>query len=262
MENNYGLMADYHTHTVFSHGKGTILDNALEAKEKGLIELAITDHGFNHPAYGMRRRELAEMRNKCNEAEEKTGVKVYLGTEANILGVDGKTDVKEEDYDKLDIYLAGIHRFVLYDRFDEWFKLLGWNSITRKFKKEASPSLIKRTTMAYINCIKNNPIDILTHPGFLVFCDPIEVAKCCADYGTYFEINSKKGHLSDEEWEKVLDTDVEFIVSSDAHKPTNVGNIGYALSVINRVNIPRNRIVNLDGKLPIRFRFREFKGRI
>ena len=30
------LTSDYHTHTVFSHGKGNIIDNALVAKEKGL----------------------------------------------------------------------------------------------------------------------------------------------------------------------------------------------------------------------------------
>ena len=31
------LSADYHTHTVFSHCKGKIIDNAIVAKEKGLI---------------------------------------------------------------------------------------------------------------------------------------------------------------------------------------------------------------------------------
>ena len=34
------LTADYHTHTVFSHGKGKIIDNAIIAKEKGLEGLA------------------------------------------------------------------------------------------------------------------------------------------------------------------------------------------------------------------------------
>ena len=43
------LTADYHTHTIFSHGKGTILENALSAKEIGLKSIAITDHGFSHP---------------------------------------------------------------------------------------------------------------------------------------------------------------------------------------------------------------------
>ena len=40
------LNADYHTHTVFSHGKGDVIDNARAAAEKGLKELGIADHGF------------------------------------------------------------------------------------------------------------------------------------------------------------------------------------------------------------------------
>ena len=47
------ILGDYHTHTTFSHGKGKVLDNALSAKEKGLAEIAIADHGFGHLLYGM-----------------------------------------------------------------------------------------------------------------------------------------------------------------------------------------------------------------
>ena len=40
------LTADYHTHTPYSHGKNTVLENAVAAKAKGLKEIAITDHGY------------------------------------------------------------------------------------------------------------------------------------------------------------------------------------------------------------------------
>ena len=53
---------DLHTHTTYSHGTGSILDNAVSAKEKGLYGIAITDHGFSHPAFGMRRKYLDKMR--------------------------------------------------------------------------------------------------------------------------------------------------------------------------------------------------------
>ena len=256
------LTADYHTHTVFSHGKGTILDNAAAAKEKGLKTIAITDHGFSHPAFGMRRRELPEMREKINEAISVTGVNVLLGTESNILGVDGKTDVKVKDYEKLDIFLSGIHRFIYYDKLYEWFKLLGANYFARKFKKGAGEKLIKRNTLVYINAIKNNPIDILTHPNFLVFANAEEVAECCRDYGTYFEINSRKTHLTFDEWEKVIATGVDFVVDSDAHIPENVGNVSLGFEVIKGHNIPLSRIKNIDGREPERFRFKEFKQKL
>ena len=56
------LTSDYHTHTVYSHGKGTVLENALVAKEVGLKEIAISDHGFSHPAFGLTKRKLPKIR--------------------------------------------------------------------------------------------------------------------------------------------------------------------------------------------------------
>lgn len=252
---------DFHTHTKYSHGKGTILENALSAKEKGLEGIGITDHGFSHPAFGMSRRKLDKMREDCTEAEKQSGVKVLLGIESNLLGVSGKTDVKEKDYEKLDIFLAGIHRFILYDGLKEWFKLLGSNYLTHLFKKTPSEKLIKRNTEVYINAIKSNPIDVITHVNYLVYADAVEVAKCCADYGTYFEINTKKVHLSDETWQKVVDTGVEFVIDSDAHSPDRIGDTLLAEQLLSRVNIPLDRIKNLNG-LPQRLRFKEFKGKL
>ena len=111
----------------------------------------------------------------------------------------------------------------------------------------------------YINAIKNNPIDILTHPGYLVFADAEEVAKCCRDYGTLFEINSRKSHLSDDDWVKVINTGVDFVVNSDAHEPKNIGQVDFANELIARLEIPLDRIKNIDGKLPTNMRFEAFK---
>ena len=255
------LFYDFHTHTKYSHGKGTILENAISAKEKGLKGIAISDHGFSHPAFGMRRKKLDQMRIDCQNAERETGVKVLLGVESNLLGISGKCDVKVSDYEKLDVFLAGAHRFILYDGIKEWFKFFSANYFTSVFHKKPSQNLIKRNTEIYINAIKNNPIDILTHINYLFFADPVEVAKCCADYGTYLEINTKKVHLSDEEWQKVLDTKVEFVIDSDAHSPDRVGDIALAESLLERVNIPLNRIKNIHDQ-PFTMRFKEFKDKL
>lgn len=257
MQLNY----DFHTHTVYSHGKGTILDNAISAKEKGLKGITISDHGFSHPAFGMRRKKLDQMKKDCLQAEEQTGLQVKLGIESNILGISGKIDVKEKDYEKLDMILAGSHVFILYDGINEWFNFFGRNFFTRTFKKKPSDKLIKRNTQVYINAIKNNPIDILTHVSYLFPADAVEVAKVCADYGTYMEINTKKVHLSDEEWQKVLDTKVNFVIDSDAHTPDRVGDTLLADELLKRVNIPLDRIKNV-GDNTLKFRFQEFKEKL
>ena len=252
------LTADFHTHTTFSHGKGSILQNARQAKERGLEVLAITDHGYGHRAYGIKQKKIPYMKELCSQASAETGVKVLLGVEANILGLSGKTDMKEADMKFMDVYLAGVHKFITYEKFKEWYHLLYRNW---RYKKSQNPpkELVERNTKAYINAIKNNPIDILAHPGYCCFINAYDVASCCADYGTYFEIDTRKAHLTDSEWEQVIKTDVKFVVDSDAHTPENVGLIGEAQSLIERVNIPKDRILNIDGKLPNYFRFAEYK---
>lgn len=255
------LNCDYHTHTKYSHGKGTILDNAIAASRVGLREIAITDHGFSHPAFGMRRRKLDKMREECELATKQTGVTVKLGIESNILGISGQIDVKPKDYEKLDMVLAGVHRFVLYDGINGWAKLLLKNMWLTRFNGTPSKSVVDYNTKVYINAVKNNPIDILTHVNYLVFCDPVEVAKCCADYGTYFEINTKKIHLSPEQWQKVIDTKVNFIVNSDAHTVDRVGDISLFEKQDKLINFPKDRIFNIDGRVPT-FRFAEFKKKL
>ncbi len=252
------LTADYHTHTTFSHGKGSILDNAISAKEKGLKEIGISDHGFSHPAFGLTKKKLPVMRRLCDEATEKTGVKVLLGIESNIIGTDGKVDLKEKYYGDFDIFLAGIHKFVMY-KFKSIFTLATPNLINSYLKKkEVSKSLIKENTKTFINVIKNNPVDVITHLNFCCFADAVEVAKVACDYGTKIELNSKKVHLDDEEIYKVLSTGVEFVVNSDAHTPDRVGEISLVEQMIKRIGFPKERIVNIDGRLPD-FRFKKFK---
>ena len=253
------LTADYHTHTVFSHGKGKVLDNAEVAKSLALKEIGITDHGFSHPAFGLRKRKMPSLISQCKNATNVTGVNVLVGIESNIIGNDGTVDLKEKNYDKFDLFLAGIHKFVLY-KFGTAFSLFLPNFINSTLKKvEVSQSLIKENTKTFINVIKRNPVDAITHLNYCCYSDALEVAKVASDYGTYIELNAKKIHLSDEEISNIVDkTSVNFIIDSDAHSPNRVGEISLVESLVNRLNISEDRIHNINGKLP-EFRFKKFK---
>ena len=253
------LSADYHTHTKYSHGKGTVLDNAVQAGLQGLKEIGITDHGFSHPAFGLNKRKVPSLVKDCKDATLKTGVKVLVGVESNIIGTDGTVDLKAKMYDDFDLFLAGFHKFVLYKP-NTFFSTFIPNFLYSTFKaKDAPKGLVKRNTKAYINVIKNNPVDIITHINFCCFADAVEVAKCAADYGTYLELSSKKTHLTDEEIYALLKTGVNFVIDSDAHSPSRVGEISLAKRLVERVGVPLDRIKNIDGKLP-EFRFMNFKG--
>ena len=251
------LTADYHTHTKYSHGKGKVLDNAFSAKEKGLKEIAISDHGFGHPAFGLTKRKIPALKKDCLLASEETGVKVLVGVESNILSIDSKTDLPTKLYDDFDVYLAGLHKFVKY-KFTDIFRLFLPNFLTDVFDAKPSKDLVKATTNAYINVIEKNPVDAITHLNFCVYADPVEVAKCARDNGVYIELNAKKTHLSAEELLAVADTGVRFIISSDAHSPDRVGEISLVENLLKGINFPMDRIDNIDGRLP-NFRFKAFK---
>ena len=192
------LTADYHTHTTYSHGKNTVLENAEHAAAIGLKQIAISDHGFLHLAHGIKRKDVPAFSADCKEAEERCGISVLRGIEANVGGVLGRCDLTEKDYENFDVYLCGYHLTTIYNRLGD-VVVNGWGNILHaKYKFPASKGLIQRNTKAYIQTLKNHPIDVLTHLGFQCECDALEVAKCAADLGTYIELNAKKEHLSDE----------------------------------------------------------------
>lgn len=251
------LSADFHTHTKYSDAHCTILENATRAKELGLKAVAITDHGFTHHAFGIRRKEKAEYFREIRAAKESTGIDVLVGIEGNILGKEGTCDLTEQDYDDFDVYLAGFHIASKHESGKDLRNAIkGYFGYNLNLKP--SQSLIKHFTTAYIHAVERNPIDILTHVNFQCFADSVEVAKCCRDYGTYIEISGKKTHFEDDELDKIVQTGVKFVVNSDAHSPERIGDIAIAMEQIARVGVPLERIDNIDGRMP-QFRFAEYK---
>ena len=65
------IIADYHTHTVYSHGKGTIEDNVKVAIQKNIKKIGISDHGYKHIAYGVKYDSIAKMREEIDILNEK-----------------------------------------------------------------------------------------------------------------------------------------------------------------------------------------------
>ena len=252
------LTADYHTHTPYSHGKNTVLENATAAKTKGLKEIAITDHGFNHILFGLKRKKLPALRAEIDEACKLTGVKVLMGMESNLTSLDGDTDMKQSDLQYFDIYLCGIHEVLRFKSFSDTYNIMIKNYTAYKLGKKPSDKVIANTTKAYINAIKNNPIDILTHINYKCHCDLKEVAKCCADYGTYIEINTKKRHVSAEELNLMASTGVRFVIDSDAHSADRVGDTKIAEEILSQASVPLEQIDNIDGRFPD-FRFARYK---
>ena len=244
------LLGDYHTHTKYSrhnHGKGTILENASVALNKGLKQIAITDHGFNHKLFGVRRKDIPSVKDDILNAKEVTGVDILLGVEANLISCDGKVDVFEQDYEFLDILLMGHHKIVKMDSIKDKINLGFANMFGSPYR--ASQERINRNTTAFLKALDKYPIDVITHLNYGCPTDTLAVARMAKEKGTLIELNGKRINFTDEEIEIMASEGVKFIVNSDAHKPSDVGECNNAINTIFRLGLPLNLIVNVN-KLP------------
>lgn len=244
------ILGDYHTHTKYSrrgHGKGTILENASVAANKGLKQIAVTDHGFNHFLYGVRRKEIPEIREEILTAREVSGVDILLGVESNLISLNGDIDLKEEDYESLDIILMGHHKIVNFNDFKSFCRLGVENLVQGPFAP--SKDRINRNTTAFLKAIDKNPIDVITHLNYGCPTDTLAVAKLAKQKGVLIEINGKRLHFTDRELITMAEEGVKFIINSDAHSPEYVGEVNNSINQVLRLDIPASLIVNLD-KLP------------
>jgi len=241
------LFGDYHTHTIYSHGKGSILENAQIAKEKGLFEIAVTDHGFSHILYGANRKDLTKMHEEAKNAAEKTGVRVLVGIESNLISHNGDIDVQPFDLDNLDILICGFHSFAKGKPISQQFTLMGRNSVSSIWKP--TQRTIEKNTDAYLKMLDKYPVDIISHLNSRCQTNTLSVAKAARDKGTYIELNSRRICFTAEEMEAMVAEKVKFVLSSDAHIPQNVGECNLGLNFALKHKIPTELIANLD-KLP------------
>lgn len=247
---------DYHTHTKYSHGKGTVLDNAVAAKRMGLKQIAITDHGLSHIIFGIKRKELPQLGKDCEEATRQTGVLVLAGIENNVNSFNGTFDLTTDDLDKIDIVQGGYHKAAKAPTVKEEFAFQMRNMF-RSFATKSPQKLIARNTDSYLKLIDNYELDFIGHLNRDIRVDAVTVAKYAKQKGTFIELNSKRLTLTDDELEKMAADGVLFVCNSDAHSPERVGDMALAVSVIDRIGIPYEQIVNWE-RLP-EFRSSNYK---
>ena len=247
------FFGDYHTHTLYSHGKGTVEENVLAAIKRGLKEIAITDHGFHHMTYNVRKMDWPFIRRDVDRMRKKYPmINILLGLEINLVSLDGGLDITPADIKYLDILVCGYHKVVKPERLRDQFGFFLPNLILDAFHRTTKAQMI-RNTDAYIKALSKYDIDIISHICNGAAVDVTEVAKAAAFYGTLIEINNKNikpktlcSSCTDKQWEQILATDARFVVDSDAHKVEAVGHFERAESLIERIGIPYDRIENYN----------------
>lgn len=243
------IIADYHTHTIHSHGKGTVADNALAARSVGLAAVGISDHG---PAnmFGVGVQGPATFDKIIDEARRweraHGGLRVLVGVEANVISLDGRLDVPTDVLERLDYVMAGLHVPVKPASFHDAWQMAYANVVGRVSRRWAARAR-KLNTQALVQAVLNNPIDVITHPGWRLSIDTPALARVCAARGTALEINTSHIHTDVPYIQAAAAEGVTFAIGSDAHEPGRVGDLASGIELARRAGLTERQVVNARG---------------
>lgn len=221
------IIADMHTHTIASgHAYSTLNELAAEAARKGLLAIAITNHGPALPG-GPHMYHFGAMR---FFPENISGVRIFRGIEANILDWSGTLDLPEPYLKKLDFVMAGLHEGCGFDG-----------------------EGVGRNTEAVINAMANPLVKAISHPGNPLFpLDYEAVVTAARETGTALEMNntsfsiSRKGSKPNCERLAALiaRAGAPLVIGSDAHIAQMVGVFDDAVAAVEQAGVAETQVIN------------------
>lgn len=225
MSSIYNIEADLHCHSIASsHAYGTISENLVEASKKGLLALAITDHGpalpdSPHPWHFYNMRVLPRFVN---------GVALIRGIEANIIDINGNIDTNDEIITKLEWIIASFHNSTF---------------------PVATKSIHTQTLIAAAN---NPHVDLMGHldsPDYPF--DIREVIKACKENGKFVEMNNssffvRRGgqDMCLEIASECMNFGVPVVINSDAHCPWDIGEVSTMCKMLETISFPVELVLN------------------
>ena len=237
----YKMLFDYHTHTTFSHGKGSIEDNVKAAAAAGLSGIAISDHGPGHLTYGVKRKNFPVMRAEVDRLRQAyPQVEIFLSVEANVVSKAPYLDVIPSELSYFDFLIAGYHYGI-----PKGYCVGNWLDAHGLAPVSAGKKLLVKNTDMTLKALYENDIRILTHPGDKGKFDIAAIAKACAETDTLMEISTWHAHLTVEEIKIAAKTEAKFVISSDAHTPGRVGSFAGGLERACEAGLDIERIVNI-----------------
>lgn len=238
------FFADWHTHTSYSDGRATPEEMVAAAARRGLAEVAITDHGPRGMFIGVRDAETyLEIKKLAGKLGEKYGVRVLVGAEANVTGLDGGLDVPREITGELDILIAGLHPQVWCRPLRETLTWILPNQVGRYISR-VRDSMRSANTTALVAAVHKNPLTFVSHPGLMMAVDLDEVARACAATGCAMEINTGHHYDRDGVVQAALRWGARLVVNSDAHFPETVGDLAAGAALLDKYSVPPELVLN------------------
>lgn len=228
---------DLHIHTTFSDGNCTVEEAVKTAEVKGLRVVAITDH-YSELQNLPKRMVQGQLPRYLQSLE---GFNVLKGVEAEILP-DGTPSLSKENADLLDIVIGGLHIIQ---------GIVFWSDSTPIWNPRG---FVEDIRVAFIKAMESGLLDVIAHATWLpetirgetssLITDAwIEsVVDAASDCGVAVELNGA-WKVPDERFvNECLRRGVKLSIGSDAHFPSMVGEVGYAVDMLKNLNVPDNLI--------------------
>jgi histidinol phosphatase-like PHP family hydrolase len=239
---------DAHTHTTFSDGRDSVMENARAAEAAGLEAVVIADHILGPVDW------LDQMLSEVEAADSACKVKVLAGAEGTILNRDGEVTVSAEVAERLDLVLVDFGGQT--------------QGIGREPPADAA-RLMENVTAAVVSACHNPVVDAIAHPlnlgRFPAVLSPVDfgarplirMATAFAETHTAFEIMNQLPWWYPEhsieritaEYADVLRVftryGVEFVLGSDAHCHGAVGNFRWCYRVMELAGIGPEHLVDV-----------------
>ena len=219
------IVADLHTHTIAStHAYSTVSEMARGAKARGLIAIAITDHGPDMTD-GPHEWHFSNLDILPRQID---GVTVIRGIEFNIRPGGVLDQISEKSLRPVEFALASFHENCF------------------------APSTKAMHTEALEAGLYDPRVNALGHPGNAHYdFDQEYIISRCNEFGKLVEINSNSFAIRQGSKENCTaiarlckQYEVPIVVNSDSHIENRVGYVDNAMAMLEEIGFPEELIVN------------------
>ena len=222
------VRGDVHMHTTATDGRATLEEMAAAARAQGLQYIAITDHSKALAmANGLDEKRVVEFAHRVKELDwEALGIRVFSGLECDILR-DGKMDIDQDALAELDVVIASVHSHMNLE------------------PQEMTERLLAAIEHPCVQVIGHPTGRVLLHRDAYAY-DFERVAMEAARRGVALEINASPERLDIHAAliRMAKAKGCKFTISTDAHHPKHLTNMGYGVKMARRGWLEAGDILN------------------
>ncbi len=222
-----------HCHTTWSDGQHTIAEMVRAAEALGMAYVTITDHSPTASyAHGVEVERLRRQWDEIARVQETTPLKILRGAESDILA-DGALDYPDAILEQLDIVIASIHNRYQQDA-------------------AAMTARLVRALSRPVRVVWGHALGRLLlrrAPVLEEAADVERVLEALGASGGLVELNGDPNRMDlAPRWARVAKArGLRFVCSVDAHRASEMGNLGLAVTMARRAGLGAGDVVNTFG---------------